>query len=73
MIYKKLEVKEGSAMGKIVLITGGSSGIGRAAAEYLAAKGCRVYEVSRRGESFGRVSHITASSVFCMPAEPLGK
>jgi len=47
-------------MGKIVLITGGSSGIGRAAAEYLAAKGCRVYEVSRRGESFGSVSHITA-------------
>lgn len=47
-------------MVKVVLITGGSSGIGRAAAEYLAGKGCRVYELSRRGKSYGSIVHITA-------------
>jgi len=47
-------------MKKVVIITGGSSGIGRCAAEYMADKGCRVYEFSRKGESFGAVTHITA-------------
>ena len=35
-------------MGKIVLITGGSSGIGKNAAEALLKSGCTVYEMSRR-------------------------
>lgn len=47
-------------MGQIVIVTGGSSGIGAAAAEYLAAHGCTVYELSRRGKSTGTVRHITA-------------
>ena len=47
-------------MEKVAIVTGGSSGIGRAAAEYLAAHGCRVYEFSRSGEDFGAVRHITA-------------
>ena len=37
-------------MGQVVLITGGSSGIGECVARILAASGCRVYEMSR-GES----------------------
>ncbi len=35
-------------MTRIVILTGGTSGIGRAAAEALRAAGCRVYEFSRR-------------------------
>ena len=47
-------------MGKVAIVTGGSSGIGRAAAEYLAAHGCTVYEFSRSGEDNGAIRHITA-------------
>ena len=35
-------------MQKIVILTGGTSGIGKATAEALRAAGCRVYELSRR-------------------------
>ena len=35
-------------MSKVVILTGGSSGIGRATAELLRAQGCTVYEFSRR-------------------------
>jgi len=45
-------------MEKIVIITGGSSGIGYETARYLAAKGCRVYELSRREISFDFMNHI---------------
>lgn len=47
-------------MGKVVVITGGSSGIGRAAAGLFAANGCTVYELSRSGKDFPGVTHITA-------------
>lgn len=48
---------------KTLLITGGSSGIGRATAELFADKGWTVYELSRHGESFktangGVISHV---------------
>lgn len=45
---------------KTAVITGGSGGIGRAAAEKFAKEGYRVYELSRRGSSFDGVTHITA-------------
>ena len=47
-------------MGKIAIVTGGSSGIGRAAADALFRQGCTVYEFSRRGEDRSGVRHITA-------------
>ena len=47
-------------MGKIAIVTGGSSGIGRAAADALARAGCTVYEFSRRGEDREGVRHVTA-------------
>jgi NAD(P)-dependent dehydrogenase (short-subunit alcohol dehydrogenase family) len=47
-------------MGKIAIVSGGSSGIGRCAAEYLASHGCTVYEFSRRGQDSGAVKHVTA-------------
>jgi NAD(P)-dependent dehydrogenase (short-subunit alcohol dehydrogenase family) len=48
-------------MSKIAAVTGGSSGIGLAAAEALARRGCRVYELSRRGaEDRPSITHLTA-------------
>lgn len=41
-----------------VVITGGSSGIGKAAAELFAAKGWQVFEWSRSGQSTDAVTHI---------------
>lgn len=46
---------------KIAIVTGGSSGIGKAAARYLAAHGCRVYEFSRHGSTEeSEIIHVTA-------------
>lgn len=45
---------------KVAVITGGSSGIGLAAARQLAESGYMVYELSRNGKSQHGVTHITA-------------
>ena len=47
-------------MKKIAIVTGGSSGIGRAAALMLCENGYTVYEFSRRGENYSSIFHITA-------------
>ncbi len=47
-------------MGRVVVITGGSSGIGRAAAGMFAARGDVVYELSRGGQGAPGVRHLTA-------------
>lgn len=44
---------------KIVIITGGSSGIGLETARCLAAKGCIVYEFSRRDAQFSFMQHMS--------------
>ena len=46
-------------MERIVVITGGSSGIGKAIAERFAATGNIVYELSRSGKSTPHIHHIT--------------
>ena len=46
-------------MGKVAVVTGGSSGIGRCTAKSLVEKGCTVYELSRH-EGDGEFIHITA-------------
>ena len=43
---------------KTVVITGGSSGIGKATAELFAEKGWQVFEWSRSGKSTDKVTHI---------------
>ena len=43
---------------KVLILTGGSSGIGKAAVELFAAKGYKVYELSRHGESTDGITHI---------------
>ena len=45
---------------KIAVVTGGSSGIGRATAKSLLIKGCTVYELSRRDNPPVGVNHLTA-------------
>lgn len=45
---------------KVCIITGGSSGIGRATALEMKRKGYKVYELSRRAEGKGEVEHISA-------------
>ncbi|MBR4719671.1 MAG: SDR family NAD(P)-dependent oxidoreductase [Lachnospiraceae bacterium] len=47
-------------MEKVVVITGGSSGIGLNTARALALKGCRVYEISRREAGTDAAVHIRA-------------
>lgn len=43
---------------RTVVITGGSSGIGRACALKFAGEGASVYELSRHGSNFDKVKHI---------------
>jgi NAD(P)-dependent dehydrogenase (short-subunit alcohol dehydrogenase family) len=47
-----------SARRRVVLISGGSGGIGRATADYYAARGHAVYEISRSGVSRTGVTHL---------------
>ena len=43
---------------KVLVLTGGSSGIGLATVKLFASKGYTVYELSRSGKSFDKVKHI---------------
>ena len=45
---------------KVAVVTGGTSGIGRATALALKAAGCTVYELSRRAEGVEGLHHISA-------------
>ena len=51
--------KAGIIMEKVVLLTGGSSGIGLAAGKALAMSGCRVYEISRKPAEHPGITHLT--------------
>ena len=44
---------------KIAIITGGSSGIGKATASHFSKIGYKVYEFSRKGQSTDTVTHVT--------------
>lgn len=44
---------------KVAIITGGSSGIGKETAISLSKSGVKVYEFSRKGESYGDVTHVS--------------
>lgn len=45
---------------KTLVITGGSNGIGRAAAKKFRSEGYRVFELSRRGKDEDGIVHVTA-------------
>ena len=47
-------------MNKVVIVTGGTSGIGLNTARALTKQGCRVYEFSRREEGTDAAIHIRA-------------
>ena len=44
---------------KVLVLTGGSSGIGLATVKLFSENGYTVYELSRSGKSFDNVKHIT--------------
>ena len=44
---------------RTIVITGGSSGIGKATAEFFAAKGWQVFEWSRSGTSTAAITHVS--------------
>ena len=67
-----------TAMNKVVLLTGGSSGIGLATARALRDSGCQVFEMSRKPFSEQGISHISGdvtdeASVQCAVQEVLEK
>ena len=45
---------------KVAVVTGGTSGIGKATALALKKAGCTVYELSRRAEGVEALPHIAA-------------
>lgn len=45
-------------MAKVLVISGGSSGIGKATASLFAERGWRVFELSRHGESHDNIIHV---------------
>lgn len=45
-------------MEKVLLLTGGSSGIGKATVEWFASRGWRVFELSRHGRSCEGITHV---------------
>ena len=45
-------------MSKVVIITGGSSGIGLCTAAALRDRGCKVYELSRRDSEVEGITHL---------------
>lgn len=47
-------------MNKVCLITGGTSGIGKAAARYIIRENYKVYEISRHAPDTAECEHITA-------------
>mgnify|MGYP004576442355 FL=1 len=49
-----------SSAGKVALVTGGSSGIGRCTVLALKDAGCTVYELSRHDAGLSGVTHLTA-------------
>ena len=46
---------------KVAIVTGGTSGIGRATALALQERGYTVYELSRRAEGMPDIRHIVAA------------
>ena len=45
-------------MAKVLVISGGSSGIGKATASFFAERGWRVFELSRHGQSHDTITHV---------------
>ena len=57
---------------KVAVVTGGTSGIGKATALALQKAGCTVYELSRRAEGVEGLRHISAVQTIDQPVQKPG-
>jgi NAD(P)-dependent dehydrogenase (short-subunit alcohol dehydrogenase family) len=55
--------------GKVAVITGAGSGIGRAVAIALAAKGYRLVLAGRRGDALAETAALTGTDALCVPTD----
>lgn len=64
-----MQNEENNLHGKVAIVTGASSGIGRATARLLATRGCRVVLAARSADKLRALAEEIGSNAFDVPAD----